>query len=224
MKSSTHWNFFAAFVMTALLSVPHVLSAEPSVACWNLPLTLSDKNTEIRFQLDSTWHEIQGTTAEITGLASCVAAQSPQNIVVSLSLPVRSFNTDNSMRDSRLMEVMLVEQYPTVDVELSGLSGGCTPALVMRDKTCRDQLSGTLTIRGTEQPVSIPVTISFAADGHFHVAGEYSFAWPDFGIEDPSIFVAKLHPIVKIQFSVELETNSHSSNPRKDFDAIYLTH
>ena len=114
------------------------------------------------------------------------------------------FDTDNSKRDRRMREVMSAEKFKNVTFKSSGLKQACTPGVVMRDKLCSDILVGDLTILAKTKKVEIPVFIKYVDKNTFSVEGELHLRWAEYGIEDPSIFIARLNPVVTVFFKVQL--------------------
>lgn len=170
---------------------------------WNLPTSLTDANTEIRFEVDSTWHLVKGTTKNIQGRAWLNNPLDPTSIRAELTLPILGFNTDNSKRDRRMLEVMHAEQYPDIKFEIVAVPKICAPADLETTLSCPATIETRITINNTSQPLTLPATIN-KNGSTYTVRGTISLKWADFGVEDPSIFVAKLASLVTINFSVEL--------------------
>ncbi len=178
--------------------------AEPVLSTWYLPQALNDRNTSIRFEVDSTWHLVHGDTSGVTGKAILKEESDPTSVQVSLSLPVSKFDTNSSSRDERMNEVMFSDKYPSVTFVGEKLQKGCTPAIVRRDKECRDELKGTLTLLATTKEVVLPLLIKESENEEFVVEGSLSLRWAEYGIEDPSIFIAHLNPVVTVFFKTTL--------------------
>lgn len=178
--------------------------AQPSVKNWYLPLEINDLNTQVRFEVDSTWHLVKGSTGNVSGEAHLADENDPRSISASLSIPVASFDTDNSSRDEELRGVMFAEKYPAVVFSATKLKGDCTPALVLRDGKCEDSLIGELQIAAKKESIELPITILRTEGDRFRVEGKFPLRWADYGVEDPSIFIARLKPVVTIFFSVDL--------------------
>ena len=170
---------------------------------WNLPSALNDNNTTVTFEVDSTWHLVHGTTRGVSGKVWLESPKDFRSIRAELSLPVKSFDTDSESRDERLLEVMAAEQFPNVSFVANAAPNLCDPTTVTESSPCKADLLGTLTIRNVAKPVAIPVTVESKA-GHYTIKGALSVQWADFGVEDPSILIAKLDPTVVVSFSLGL--------------------
>ena len=166
---------------------------------WPLPATLSDSNTEVRFEVDSTWHLVKGKTSGVSGHISLAKPDDWKSVTGVISIPVDRFDTDNSSRDEKMREVMAQPTFPAVEIHVLGLEGECSPALV----PCSGTMNAQLTIRG--KTLKVPVSYSATHDGtHLVLTGESKFLWSDFDVEDPSIFIAKLSNVVTVKYQVKL--------------------
>jgi polyisoprenoid-binding protein YceI len=170
---------------------------------WDVPTELSDKNTSVTFVVDSTWHTVHGTTKNIAGKVYLRDPKDPLSVVVDLGVPVTLFDTDSDLRDDRLKEVMAAETFPIVSFVSTRLSQECNPSVVTRDGNCRGTLRGSLTIRDVTKEVSLPTVIRDTANG-YRVEGSLAIRWEDFHVEDPSILIAKLDPVVTISYQTTI--------------------
>ncbi len=170
---------------------------------WDVPTELNDKNTTVTFVVDSTWHTVHGTTKNIAGKVHLRVPKDPLSVEVELRVPVKLFDTDSDLRDDRLGEVMAVETFPEVRFASKRLSKECEPTVVTRDGSCRGTLSGTLTIRDVTREVSLPAEIRDTANG-YRIEGSLPIRWEDFHVEDPSILIAKLDPVVTISYQTTI--------------------
>jgi len=90
---------------------------------WNLPQQLSDTNTTVTFEVDSTWHLVEGKTAGIHGRVWLENQADTNSINIEVSLPVARFDTDRESRDEKLRTVMYAQRYP----EVSFVGRGASP-------------------------------------------------------------------------------------------------
>mgnify|MGYP006275202623 CR=1 FL=1 len=166
---------------------------------WDVPTDLNDKNTSVMFSVDSTWHTVRGTTKNISGSVRLDDSKDRLSVVVDLRVPVKFFDTDSELRDDRLREVMAAEAFPDVHFVSQRLSEECEPAVIATKGSCQGTLSGMLTIRDVTKKVSLPISIQDTPLG-YRVAGAFTTRWKDFHVEDPSILVARLDPLVTISY------------------------
>ena len=155
-----------------ILFFPLTVLAEPDLSNWYLPAAISDQNTNVRFEVDSTWHLVKGVTANLSGNIQLLDPEDPTSVEISLSLPVAKFDTGNSMRDDRMREVMAADEFQMVTFSGQGLKKLCTPALVLRDRVCEDLIRGELKIRSNSMPIDLPVQIGITSEKSFKISGK----------------------------------------------------
>lgn len=177
-----------------------VAQAEP----WNLPKTLSDSNCKVGFAVDTTWHMVHGKTSALSGRAWLDNSADYKTVRAQITIPVKSFDTDDNSRDKELRKVMDEAKFPNVNLELNSVAGLCDPAgLLAAQSTCSGQLHAVLTIRDVKKEIEAPYKISLK-DGSYTVEGSFKVRWADFGVEDPSIFIARVNKDVEISYQVAL--------------------
>lgn len=192
-----------AILSTVILLLGTTAYAGPK---WNLPQQLSDKNTTVTFEVDSTWHLVEGKTAGVHGRVWLEDQADSNSINVEVSLPVTRFDTERESRDEKLRTVMHADRYPEISFIGRGASPrseGCDPEQMTPGDRCKLEIQGDLLISGVKKTVTLPVVVERLIDS-FKVAGELSLAWADYGVEDPSIIIAKLDPKVIVRMAVEL--------------------
>ncbi|MCB0339139.1 MAG: YceI family protein, partial [Bdellovibrionales bacterium] len=179
-------------------------SSSNDKSTWYLPSGLTDSNTTVEFNVDSTWHMVEGKTAGVEGSAKLADNSDPRTLVVEVKLPVAKFDTDSSKRDREMRDVMAEKEFPFVSFESTSPLAQCVPAIVLRDGSCEDILKGVLQIRDVKKDILIPIVISNIGDS-FEVTGAIPVKWAEFGVEDPSIFIARLDSTVNVNFKVVLK-------------------
>jgi polyisoprenoid-binding protein YceI len=214
MKHNRRKTCNIAFSIFLLLSIGRTASAEVSHGtstskdlpeatpqAWHLPQNLSDTNVSVRFTLDSTWHTIHGVTSGITGKASLKDQSDPSSVQMLLTIPVRKFDTDSGSRDRKMRKVMAADTFPDVIFTGAGLLNGCSPEQVQKDGSCSDRIRGKLTIRDVTKQIELPVVIAQNEAG-YQITGEIPITWGEYNVEDPSILIASVDPVVEISFKV----------------------
>ena len=189
-----HSRLFAfAFLLCCFICI-----AIPALAdSLNFPLDLNDNNTAIRFEVDSTWHLVKGKTSGVQGNIRLDDPSVLSSVRGEIRVPVASFDTDSSRRDKRMREVMAADNYTHVIFSIASAELSCTPESLQSSKPCNITLHGDLSIRGQSRPWNIPTTLT-SSEGAYFLHGEAKLRWADFGVEDPSIIVAKLNAEVKV--------------------------
>lgn len=173
--------------------------AEPR---WDLPMTINDTNTTVTFDVDTTWHVVDGKTSNTSGSVSLSDPNNLMSIQSEIHFPVKSFDTGWSARDDSLHEHMQAEKYKDVVLKTSTLEGDCKPEM-LKTGPCKGTLIATLTICDVTKELPLEVDIEAMGD-KYKVTGNYSFKWADYNVEDPSILVAKVDPTVRVKYALEV--------------------
>lgn len=162
---------------------------------------LSDDNASVSFKVDSTWHMIHGKTSSISGYFHIKDTRVVDGLLV---IPVKNFDTDNGSRDERLREVMSEPQFHEVNFKINSSDPVCTITEVDLGDKCEGKLKGDLTIKDVTKYVEIPFSMSKREDRYI-IQGDIILRWADYGVEDPSILVARLDPEVKVSYALNLD-------------------
>jgi len=173
------------------------LSLNPA---WPSSVRVTDSNATVTFEVDSTWHLVEG---KMSGVSGALQIDSGDAVTGSISVPVALFNTERESRDERLREVMAAEQFPQVTLLFDGVRLGCAPADTVQPKGCSGTLSARLTIRDVTRTIGLPFTAKREGDA-IVFSGTFSLEWAEYGVEDPSILIAKLDPTVSVTYKIIL--------------------
>lgn len=195
--------------LTTLVSSPLAqnLESQPNnQSPWHLPQELNSTNTDITFQVDTTWHMLHGNIKEskgyeLSGKAWLAEASDPSSIRAEIIIPVVSLNTDNESRDKKMRSSMQSDLHSNVILRLQQVKNLC-PEHSVREQSCSVELLSTLSIAGTIREIVIPAEISF--NNGYIIRGQTSFSWKAFGVKDPSILVARVKDQVTVNFEVKL--------------------
>ncbi len=193
-------------IVSALLSLFISTAVRPRSAgadTWNLPSALNDSNTKVSFVVDSTWQTINGTTKNLNGTIALKDKNDPLSIVVDLKIQVKTFDTDWDSRDEKLQECMASDTYPLASFISRRLSDTCKPTIIDIAGKCSGTLTGIITMRDVSKEVALPVTITKGQDSYL-ISGSLPVTWAEYNIEDPSILIAKLDPIVTISYETKV--------------------
>lgn len=181
-----------------------VVCTRPALAdTWDLPAPLNDSNTAVSFVVDSTWHTVNGTTKDLLGSIALKDKNDPLSIAVDLAIQVKTFDTDWDSRDEKLQECMASEKYPVVSFTSRRLSDNCKPSVIDIAGRCSGTLTGTLTMRDVSKQIDLPVEIT-KEQGAYRISGTLPVRWAEYNIEDPSILIAKLDPVVAISYQTKV--------------------
>ena len=172
-------------------------------AKWNLPQELSEKNIQLSFEVDTTMHLVKGAVTGISGKAWLEDETDPSSIRAEIKLPLNLFNTGNESRDRKLREVMGFAHQPELVFRILSVKEICSPQSLVSQGTCHGSINGELKINEITRGISFPIVIHRDGD-IFEVSGETSVSWPDYNVEDPSTFLAKLEKDVRVHFICRL--------------------
>lgn len=170
---------------------------------WQMPCPLSETNTTVQFEVDSTWHKIVGKVKGFSGEAWLSNDKDPNSIRAKIIFPVVGFDTDSEGRDEELRHDMHSDIYPNVEFELSSVNNICPSIDLVRGKVCEISLLGNLSISGIKKQVTIPGSL-LLNNNIYKVKGTFPVTWGEFGVEDPSILIAKLDPIAYVGFTLDI--------------------
>lgn len=156
-------------------------------------LVLSPEQTQIRFELDSTLHRVEGTARLLSGEIRF----SPEGGAAQGSLVVdaRSVETGNGMRDGTLHEKVLEsERFPRIELVPETLEIGAHEGAVWQVV-----LEGTTRIHGGTWPLSIPAEVTLE-HGVAHVRGKFVIPHVAWGMRDMSNFLLHVEKQVHVEF------------------------
>lgn len=196
-------SFRSSKILFAIFLLTFSLNAQAFPTFWNLPKTLDDTNTKVTFLGDCTWYEIDGVTSQIKGRAWLADPKDFTSIRGEISLPVRSLDTDSDLQNEKLWEVMSEERYKTALFTLTKISDLCNPLDMKEGGICEAKIVGNLKLLKTTKELEIPVKIK-KTGSVFKLTGEFIMDWRDYEIEDPSMLVNKVDPLVKIFAEITL--------------------
>jgi hypothetical protein len=128
------------------------------------------------------------------------------SIAGNIEIPIAQLHTGSSGRDSEMREVMHAASHPKIIYALKEIRAR-DPACRLQDvaldaagKECPFTAAGMLTIAGNTRRIEASLQVTHAPAG-LAVVGRVPLAWADYGVDDPSILVARLDSIVTVTFS-----------------------
>jgi len=109
-------------------------------------------------------------------------------------VPVASFDSENSNRDTHMQEAVEASKHP--NVELKAVADGVAPG-----KNGKAVLKGKLTFHGISHPVEIPVDVIWNGKTAT-VVGQFSISLDAYKVERPSLLFVKVED--KLDLAVDL--------------------
>lgn len=192
-------SFITRIFLYFLIFIPIRAISEP----WNLPKSLTTTNAKINFEVDTTWHMVHGTVNEVRGELSLSDPNRYDSIIGTITIPVAGLDTDNNSRDETMRESMHSDKFPNIQFKVNSVQKVCDPNSLSKGASCPFVLVGGLTIRDITQNVILEGQVTFNGSDYI-IIGETNIKWQEYGIEDPSIFIAAVYPDTKIKVELKL--------------------
>ena len=193
------------FILASVFLLSTSNAAAEQSAPWELPLEVSDKNTNVRFDVDSTWHMVTGKIKGSSGFVKLSDPSNPLSVVSEIHFPVKSIKTGMGMRDSSLQDHMKADEFPEIVFKSEMAAADCDLSQ-LSVKPCKGKLIGELSIVDVTRKVELDIEIA-KKNEVYEVSGKSTFAWADYHVEDPSILVAKVDPNVTVSYSLTLPSS-----------------
>ncbi len=144
-------------------------------------------------------HGWTGTSRSVSGMLRLDLGD-PARSSVTIRVPVASFDSGNSNRDSNMLEVVEVDRYPDVFFESTAISvqrweptaSGYEGAWTVR---------GNLTFHGETHPVMIPVTVRIEGP-RFAATGAFSIALSQFKVRRPKLLLWSISDTIDLEGTI----------------------
>ena len=156
-----------------------------------MPIEIDTSNTEVVFSLGTTWHTVTGIAKRVDGRIWLNDSADFTSVEGRSTIAVRDLDSDNSLRDEKMRDVMDEERFNDITVHLKEVTKICDPAKMQLNETCEIVLLCDLTIRDITKEVVVAGNIALSEKGYI-VTAAVDLEWAEFGIEDPSILVARV--------------------------------
>lgn len=177
----------AVFAALSLL----LAGAEPQV------LALDPAASTVRFHVNHALHKVDGSSRSVEGKALIDPDGTVKTMV---RIPVQSFDSGDSNRDSHMLETLQAGKFPNVVFKGVGKVPGATPGGLPIPVTLR----GELDFHGVKHAVEVPVTVEFGQDGSARVRGKLIVSLEAHQVERPSMLTIKLDDDCVIAFDLKL--------------------
>lgn len=174
----------AALALLLAASEPRVLAVQPAASA-------------VQFHVNHKLHKVDGVSRAVEGKAILDADGGVKAMV---RVPVQSFDTGDSNRDSHMLETLEPGRFPHVVFKGVGrLDGPAAPG-----KPVAVTLRGELDFHGVKRAVEVPVTVEFAADGSARVKGRLVVSLDAHRVERPSLLMVKIDDDCAIDLDLKL--------------------
>jgi len=195
-RSRAAWPWIAALVALPALAAPE---AAPERV-----YRVDPDHSTAGFTLDSTWHLVHGSGARLEGELR-ISGQEARTLRLDgeVRAPASQLVTGNDRRDRKMhQETLAVEEHPYIRFHPSGIVGEQPEGLQDDGREHGLVVAGRLEVRGAARPVEVPVTVRFTP-GRVLVDGTIEIPFLEFGVPDPSFFLARVEKVVHAVFHLE---------------------
>ncbi len=144
-------------------------------------------------------HGWTGTSRSVHGTLR-LDLDDPTRSAVTIRVPVASFDSGNSNRDSNMLDAVEADRYPDVLFESTAIS-------VQRwERTATGYagnwtVGGNLTFHGETHPVTIPVTVRIEGN-RFEATGAFSIALSQFKVRRPKLLLWSIRDTIDLEGTI----------------------
>jgi|SRR5580700_44368 polyisoprenoid-binding protein YceI len=179
------------------------------VAAPEIVLTLDPVQTKVHWTLDSTLHTVHGTFALKGGTVHFDPETGKAGGEIVVDAP--SGDSGNGSRDKRMhKEILETAKYPEVVFRPTQVEGK-----VGQSGASDVKLAGVFSIHGADHEFTAPVHAVLTA-GRWRGTSEFEVPYVEWGIKDPSNFLLKVKPVVKVELEMSGEVRARPENPTDD--------
>lgn len=170
-------------------------------------LTLQPKS-RIWVQGTSTVRSFECTAGEIDalvetsgpGAVGLIAAGEKAVTTVVLKVPVAKLDCKNGTMNEHMLKALKAKEHPQIEFRFASYE------LTKADEGMTATLTGTLSMGGSEQPVTITASAREVEPGTLQVTGSHEVHMKAFGLKPPSLMLGtmKVRELVKVNFDLLL--------------------
>jgi polyisoprenoid-binding protein YceI len=179
-----------------LLATAHRLPAQTApVATPDVVLIIDPSQSQVHWNVDSTLHLVHGTFTLKSGTVHFNTENGKADGEIVVSAP--SGESGNDSRDRRMhKEILETAKYPNAIFRPTHIEGK-----VNRSGTSDVKLSGIFSIHGADHELTSQVHAELTG-GHWTGTSKFEIPYVQWGIKDPSNFLLKVKPVVKIELEM----------------------
>ncbi len=173
-----------------------VLTLPASSVAAEQVLLVDAKASAVSFELPATGHTVRGTFAVSSGQLRF--DRETGRLSGQITVDATSGRTGNARRDRAMhADVLESAKYPRIVFRPSSLDGRLTPS---GESTAT--VRGTMSIHGSDHPVSIPVKVQIAGS-RVTALGTFEVPYVAWGLKDPSVFVVRVAKKVRMDVALQ---------------------
>ncbi len=158
-------------------------------------IVIDPTTAKLDFTLGATMHTVEGSLKLKSGQVRFDPAGGA--ITGKLVINATSANTGNEGRDKKMHEEVLESaKYTEMVFVPKKLIGSVKP-----DGESSVTIEGTLTIHGSEHPLSIPIK-AVVTGNRVTASGSFKVPFVEWGMKDPSVFILRVEKFVTVKLAV----------------------
>jgi polyisoprenoid-binding protein YceI len=184
----------APFRLAAALA----LAAPALVAATERSLVFDPKTTDVTFELSATGHDVHGVISLRRGeirFDDSSGAAAGEIVLDAGSAASGNGSRDRTMRD----EVLEAARFPEIRFVAERVEGAIAPA-----GASEIRLVGQVDLHGARHPLTMVAKVEMRGTTLL-AETEFPVAFVDWGLKDPSLFVLRVDPVVKVHVSARGE-------------------
>jgi len=175
--------------------------AAPQAAVPEIVLTLDPAQSKVHWTVDSTLHTVHGTFTLKSGTVHFDPETGKAGGEIVVYAP--SGESGNGSRDRRMhKEILETAKYPDVVFRPAQVEGKVAQSGVSDVK-----LDGVFSIHGADHDLTAQVHVELTGD-RWQGTGKFEVPYVKWGIKDPSNFLLKVKPVVKVELEMSGEVEA----------------
>jgi len=149
------------------------------------------KKAEVKYYGSHYLHNWVGISNKLSG--TIFFDKTSQNQSVNLQVPLVSFNSKNSSRDSNMLTYSEAYKFPKVSFN----------SHLIKNKNDSLYVEGTLKFHGVSKKINTIVKID--TSNGFKASGKFSIKLSDYKIDRPSLLFVKINDLVQIEYLIFID-------------------
>jgi polyisoprenoid-binding protein YceI len=183
-RSKLSW-LSAALIAAAAVAGSTPAGAEP------LTLRLDPAQTEVRFEVEATGHDVEGAFAVQSGEIRFDPATGSAS--GEIRVDATSAETGNGSRDETMhQEVLESDTYPLFVFHAQRITGE-----LAREGKSQVELHGQLDVHGGTHPITVPTTVEIDGN-HLKASATFPVPYVEWGMKRPGFLFLKVAPVVTV--------------------------
>lgn len=148
-------------------------------------------------------HDFTGVSHSVEGTLD-LNLLDPSKSQITISVPVGSFDSGNSNRDSNMLDAVEVDRHPEVRFVSESIQPDSWAAEAQQGRWI---VSGNLTFHGRTHLIEVPVDVA-VNDETFQAKGTFDVSLTRFDVERPRILLMPIGDTLRMKFTIQAAMDS----------------